>query len=155
MARLESWSPGWDHDILERSRWKLHNDIILRGENVMYSAFRICLVSWWTFIWKSQVEHPRVVRTEMLNLIHSSHLGIVKCKRRSKDVMYWPGMSKDIEKIVCEVCVQHSPSNPKEPLIPLQLPDKPWANLWVWESNIRGFSWSLLKMARSRKITRT
>lgn len=45
--------------------------------------------------------------------------------------MYWPGMSKDIEKIVsqCKVCVQHSPTNPKEPLIPLELPDKPWANI--------------------------
>ncbi|XP_062574843.1 uncharacterized protein K02A2.6-like [Saccostrea cucullata] len=74
---------------------------------------------------------PQSMRTEMLNLIHSSHLGIVKCKSRSKDVMYWPGMSKDIEKIVsqCEVCAQHSTSNPKEPLIPLEVPDRPWANI--------------------------
>ena len=45
--------------------------------------------------------------------------------------MYWPGMSKGIEKIVsqCGVCVQHSPSNTKEPLIPLELPDKPWTNI--------------------------
>ena len=74
---------------------------------------------------------PESMRTEMLNLIHSSHLGIMKCKSRSKDVMYWPGMSKNIEKIVsqCEVCAQHSPSNPKEPLISLELPDRPWANI--------------------------
>ncbi|XP_062619975.1 uncharacterized protein K02A2.6-like [Saccostrea cucullata] len=74
---------------------------------------------------------PQSMKTEMLNLIHSSHLGIVKCKSRSKDVMYWPGMSKDIEKIVSqfEVCAQHSTSNPKEPLIPLEVPDRPWANI--------------------------
>ncbi|XP_062570398.1 uncharacterized protein K02A2.6-like [Saccostrea cucullata] len=74
---------------------------------------------------------PQSMRTEMLNLIHSSHLGIVKCKSWSKDVMYWPGMSKDIAKIVsqCEVCAQHCTSNPKDPLIPLEVPDRPWANI--------------------------
>ncbi|XP_061193733.1 uncharacterized protein K02A2.6-like [Saccostrea echinata] len=45
--------------------------------------------------------------------------------------MYLPGMSKDIEKMVsqCEICAQHSTSNPKEPLIPLGEPDRPWANI--------------------------
>jgi len=34
-------------------------------------------------------------RKEMLEKIHVSHMGIVKCKRRAKDVLFWPGMGRD------------------------------------------------------------
>ena len=40
---------------------------------------------------------PVSLRKEMLDKIHSSHLGMVKCKQRAKDVLFWPGMGKDIE----------------------------------------------------------
>ena len=36
---------------------------------------------------------PNQMRQEMLNKIHESHLGIVKCKERARDILYWPGMS--------------------------------------------------------------
>ena len=46
------------------------------------------------------------MRNQMLTLIHSSHLGIDKYKQRAKDVIYCPGMGKDIELVVssCSVC---------------------------------------------------
>ena len=40
---------------------------------------------------------PMEMRKEMLQIIHNSHLGIEKCKRRARDVLYWPGMSSEIE----------------------------------------------------------
>ena len=56
----------------------------------------------------------------MLNKIHESHLGIVKCKERARDMLYWPGMSTHIEDVVsqCAVCNENKNSNPKEPLLP-------------------------------------
>ena len=74
---------------------------------------------------------PRAKRTEMINVIHGSHLGIVKCKSRGKDVMYWPGLSSDIERVVsqCATCALNSDANPKEPLIPLEIAERPWANI--------------------------
>lgn len=36
---------------------------------------------------------PIQMRQEILNKIHESHLGIVKCKDRKRDILYWPGMS--------------------------------------------------------------
>ena len=33
------------------------------------------------------------MRPAMFALIHRTHLGIVKCKQRARDELYWPGMS--------------------------------------------------------------
>ncbi|KAI3373038.1 hypothetical protein L3Q82_006334 [Scortum barcoo] len=33
---------------------------------------------------------PNQMRQEMLDRIHESHLGIVKCKERARDILYWP-----------------------------------------------------------------
>ena len=51
---------------------------------------------------------PTVMRPEMLRQIHKSHLGIVKCRQRAREVLFWAGMSVDIEQMVtnCSVCVQ-------------------------------------------------
>ena len=40
---------------------------------------------------------PTSMRPAMLALIHGTHLGIVKCKQRAREALYWPGMSAQIE----------------------------------------------------------
>ena len=40
---------------------------------------------------------PTSVREDMLTKIHASHIGIQGCLRRAREVMYWPGMNKDVE----------------------------------------------------------
>lgn len=55
-------------------------------------------------------------------------MGVMKYKERARDVLYWPGMSKQIEKVVvqCDVCNGNRNSNQKEPLIPHPLLTRPW-----------------------------
>ena len=36
---------------------------------------------------------PKALKPEMLRQIHKSHLGIVKCRQRAREVLFWPGMS--------------------------------------------------------------
>ncbi|RXN08426.1 sec1 family domain-containing 2-like protein [Labeo rohita] len=69
----------------------------------------------------------------MLQRIHESHLGIVKCKERARDVMFWPGMAKQIEDVVlkCAICNTFRRSNTKEPLICHDIPDRAWAKVGV------------------------
>lgn len=45
----------------------------------------------------SSVIVPKRLREDMLNRIHFSHMGIEKSKNKAREVMYWPGMSKEIE----------------------------------------------------------
>ena len=52
-------------------------------------------------------------------------MGIDKCKRRARDVIYWPGMSSQIEDVVstCSICNTYLRSNTKEPMIPHDVPN--------------------------------
>ena len=43
---------------------------------------------------------PHALRAEMLDHIHCSHLGIVKCKCRVRETLYWPGMASQTEDLV-------------------------------------------------------
>ncbi|XP_061714580.1 uncharacterized protein K02A2.6-like [Cydia pomonella] len=55
-------------------------------------------------------------------------MGIDRCKRRARQVMYWPNMSRDIELMVrrCASCQECSNAPPKEPLLPIAIPKLPW-----------------------------
>ncbi|XP_044766427.1 uncharacterized protein LOC123322548 [Coccinella septempunctata] len=71
---------------------------------------------------------PESLRREMLNLIHLSHMGIVKCNLKAKELLYWPNMFRDIENVVlsCDICQKYSRNNFKESLIPHPIPEYPW-----------------------------
>ena len=64
----------------------------------------------------------------MLSRIHESHLGINKCKQRARELLFWPGMSTQIEELVarCEMCATHRPINSCEPMIVSESPSRPW-----------------------------
>lgn len=51
-----------------------------------------------------------------------------KCKLRAKSCVYWPGIYKDIERLVstCEPCLKFQKSQMKEPMIPTDVPPRPW-----------------------------
>ena len=74
---------------------------------------------------------PHALRSQMLEKIHKFHQAIVKCKQRARDVLFWPGMSAQIEEQVarCSICSQYQRANAKEPMIIQETPDRPWAKV--------------------------
>ena len=70
---------------------------------------------------------PTILRGETLKRIHTGHMGIVKCKSRAKEVMFWPNMHSQIGDMVssCSTCSEFRKSNPKEPMISHELPERP------------------------------
>jgi len=74
---------------------------------------------------------PKNMCHEMLKIIHASHMGIDKCKRRAKDLVYWPGMISQIEDITsnCSTCNRCQKSQTKELMIPHNVPSRPWAQV--------------------------
>ena len=56
---------------------------------------------------------PPSMRPAMLAVIHGTHLGIVKCKQRAREVLYWPGMSAQLEEKVqdCTICHDYAPAS--------------------------------------------
>ncbi|CAH2091431.1 unnamed protein product [Euphydryas editha] len=71
---------------------------------------------------------PYALRKDMLDRVHEGHLGIDRCKRRARDVMFWNGMSRDVEHVVrsCTVCAAHAANPVREPMIPHDIPELPW-----------------------------
>lgn len=69
----------------------------------------------------------------MLEKIHEAHMGIVKSKERARDILFWPGMAKQIEEVVqkCAVCNKHKNNNPREPLIPHPVPSRAWSKVGI------------------------
>ncbi|GBM42370.1 hypothetical protein AVEN_130254-1 [Araneus ventricosus] len=57
-------------------------------------------------------------KQDMLMLIHEAHLGITKCKSRARELMYWPGISRDIEDLInkCSICEKFQKSRTKKTL---------------------------------------
>jgi len=76
---------------------------------------------------------PASMRAEMLKRIHESHLGIESCRRRARDVLFWPGMSQSITEMVnnCEVCSTYQKRQTKEPLHPHAIPERPWQKIGI------------------------
>lgn len=71
---------------------------------------------------------PSSMRKEMLQKIHVGHLGEEKCKRRAREVMYWPRMNQDIGHTTasCEVCLTYRSKQQAEPLMTYPVPDRPF-----------------------------
>ena len=68
-------------------------------------------------------------------------MGVEKSKRRARDVLYWPGMGSEVQKKIarCSICQHYQKQNVKEPMIPSQLPNRPWEKvatiLFTWDES--------------------
>ena len=73
---------------------------------------------------------PKSMRPEILECIHTGHLGISKCQARVRASVWWPGLPMQIENMVtnCSTCTKDRPE-PTEPLMSSSFPSQPWERL--------------------------
>lgn len=81
----------------------------------------------------SRIVIPTTLRSEMIERIHDGHQGLLKCRERAKQSVWWPGISKDIKAKVsqCDFCNKNRHTQNKEPLMSTVLPDRPWQKVGV------------------------
>ena len=81
---------------------------------------------------------PSALRIDVLDKIHTGHQGIQKGRERAKSGVWWPNLSKQIEDLVreCPTCIK-TKTNRAEPMIPSQLPERPFqkvgTDLFEWK----------------------
>lgn len=56
---------------------------------------------------------PQVVRNELPQTLHKSHLGVVKSKSLVRSYVWWPNLGNDIE-IMCKTCENCSPHKSRQ-----------------------------------------
>jgi hypothetical protein len=78
-----------------------------------------------------QVMIPRSMQPAILEAIHAGHQGRDKCRMRAKSSVFWNGITNDIEQLVaaCSICQKYARSQTKEPLLPKDVPPRPWHTL--------------------------
>ena len=60
---------------------------------------------------------PTVMRKQLIEEIHATHIGIEACIRRARDILYWPRMATELKEYIakCDICLTHRISQGKEP----------------------------------------
>ena len=71
------------------------------------------------------------LRPEILHRINEGHFGIDKCRARARGAVFWPSISGAVDEMISQysTCQKHQRSNQREPLIPQQVPKRPWATV--------------------------
>lgn len=79
---MSGWPDTRKETLIEiRQYWDLRDQLTV-ADRIIFRGMRIVI--------------PPALRKDMLKVVHRSHLGIVKCKQRAREAMYWPGMNTDI-----------------------------------------------------------
>ncbi|XP_062499663.1 uncharacterized protein K02A2.6-like [Corticium candelabrum] len=95
-----------------RDELVIQDDIILRGNRVVV---------------------PRSCSPDMLQRIHTSHIGVNGCLRRARESLYWPGITAKVKNHVsrCHICRTYETRQTKEKLQAHEIPDRPRAKVGV------------------------
>ena len=66
-------------------------------------------------------------------ILRSAHLVYDSIMRKAHDLVFWPGMSREIKQLAdsCEICLEAKPRNQKETLIQHVPSDEPWEKIGV------------------------
>ncbi len=81
-------------------------------------------------LYESRIVIPSALRQDVLEKLHEGHQGILKCRRRAIQSVWWPGISKNVKELIenCQVCCETTKNHP-EPLIPTPMPARPWQRI--------------------------
>ena len=101
------------------------NYIAFTQRRMEFSSVDGCL------LWGACVVIPVSLCSQLLNVIHKGHPGIVQAKAYAHSYVWWPGMDTDIERI-CQNCLQCQTTGHKPGAVPAHVwewPQVPWSRL--------------------------
>ena len=105
-----------------RGQITLHNELLLFGNRIVV---------------------PKELQDDVLEKIHQGHQGILKCRLRAMSAVWWPGISKDVENLVKDICASRVPPK-KEPMIASDLPLYPWQKVGADLFELKGTKYLLV-----------
>ena len=81
-----------------------------------------------------------------MECLHSGHQGTSKMNERALQVVYWPGITTEIDNVRegCGNCDKFAPSQPALPPLPLASPDYPFQMIASDYFDIKGKTWLVI-----------
>jgi hypothetical protein len=76
---------------------------------------------------------PSSLQREAIEISHEAHQGITKTKQYLRSRMWFPRMDTLVEERLqsCLSCLAATESKQREPILPTEMPTKPWNTLWT------------------------
>lgn len=106
--------------------WNYHDELTV-ADGVILKGTRILI--------------PKSLQADVLQQLHYAPQGAEKCKLGAKGSVFWVNINSDIEEMVksCAPCQRNQHMNLKEPLMPHNIPQKPWhtlgCDLFFWNNS--------------------
>lgn len=84
-------------------------------------------------VWGRRVVIPQVFRQQLLEELHSNHLGMSRMKSLARSYLWWPQLNTEIENMAQngQQCCLNAPSPPAAPAHPWLPPHNPWERVHV------------------------
>ena len=72
-----------------------------------------------------------VMGKQIMEEIHTTHIGIEACIRRARDILYWPRMATELKQYIakCDISLVLPSGQGKEPIVQHALVARPWAKV--------------------------
>ena len=84
-------------------------------------------------MFKDRVFIPATLRQDVLSKFHENHPGIVAMKSIARELIWYPGLDKDIEQLVqsCVICQSVRSKPPQDTYITWPTPSRPWSRIHI------------------------
>ena len=84
-------------------------------------------------LYNDRVVVPSTLRPQILKGLHSAHQGVSSMELRAQSIVFWPGMTNDIQKVraQCRDCNRNAPSQGPTPSEPADPPSTPFEQVFA------------------------
>ena len=108
--------------------WPSHESAVSHSVRDYYRERALLSLNDDVVTYKLQIVMSPKMRDDALRRLHESHQGISKCRERAASAIWWPGISRDIKRLInrCDSCRRNRPTQSKQPLRPVEIPGRPW-----------------------------
>ena len=105
-------------------------------------------------MWGNRVVIPEKLRRDVMEMLHTTHAGVVTMKNMARRYLWWAGLDKDIEDR-CKTCAdcqinQNMPRRAESH--PWDIPDGPWQRVHIDFATFKGSQWLVVVDAYSKWV---
>ena len=121
IAKVIQEHPVWKAlYVMIKNGWPSNPREVPKSLKIFYKCKESLEASEGCIFYGDRIFIPTSLRAKVLGMVHREHLGVQRCKSVARSVMWWPGMTTDIEKFVaaCHPCKTFARKKPDVGFIP-------------------------------------